>query len=54
MNNQGEELVVVRTPSTVVDGVEKQHLIPITCTTRSMCFITEDGIRYIMCLGYKT
>jgi hypothetical protein len=33
MNNQGEELVVVCALSTVMDDVEKQRLILITCMT---------------------
>lgn len=33
MNNQGGELVVVCALSTVMDDVEKQRLILITCTT---------------------
>ena len=59
MNNQGEELVVVRTPSTVVDEVEKQHLVQITCSMRGAHFtvgqteVEEDGIGYIMCLGVQ-
>jgi len=36
-NNQGEELNVVCVLSTVMDDVEKQLLIRITCTTRRMC-----------------
>ena len=36
-NNQGVELVVVCALSTVMDDVEKQHLIPITCAA-GRCF----------------
>ena len=37
-NNQGEELVVVCVLSTVMDDVERQPLIPITCTPWRVCF----------------